>query len=172
MSTLKTFVAALTMLMLFGCASTPKFQNMIYSGKVSGKFNKFLVNEICVAGTTRGRHLSADKKFETSTEAFEAALKESLHAHGLFSDTGRFQLKAHILKILQPPGNFDMKVTTHVRYTLVDSTTDKIMFKETVISDYTAYSTDALMSDKRHRLANEGSGKTNIAQFLNQLSQL
>lgn len=65
-----------------------------------------------------------------------------------------------------------MKVTTHVAYTLVDSKSDKIVFKETIIADHTAFTAEALSSIKRRRLANEGSGKSNIAQFLNQLSQL
>jgi len=145
---------------------------MIYSGKVSGKYHQVLINGVAITGITRGRQLKTLKESEMSTEAFGAALKESLRAQGLFSENGRFRLKAHILKVMQPPGRFNMTVTTHVEYKLVDSTTDKIVFKTTVIADYTAGTGDALTSITRRRLANEGSGKRNIALFLDELSQL
>ena len=172
MNILKSFISALLILLFLGCSSTPKAQNMVYSGRVSGKFSQFLVNEISVVSTTRGGQLSADEKYEAGLEAFESALKESLLAHGLFNETGRFQLKVRIMKVLQPPGHFDLKVTAHVRYTLTDSRTGKVVFKETIISDYTAHSGDAVFLDNRRRLANEGAGKRNIALFLGQLSQL
>jgi len=161
-----SLIATLTVLLFVGCSSTPKSQNMVYSGKVSGKFNHFLLNGINSVSTTRGGQLSAEEKHEAGIEAFESALKESLLINGLFSDKGRFHLKVRILKVLQPPGHFDLEVTAHVMYTLADSTTGKVVFKETVISDHTAHSTDAFFLDNRRRLANEGAGKRNIALFL------
>jgi hypothetical protein len=65
-----------------------------------------------------------------------------------------------------------MEVITHVEYTLTDSATDKIVFNKTIIGDYTAATGDALTSITRRRLANEGSGKRNIALFLDEISQL
>jgi hypothetical protein len=88
MNEVKIFEVALTMLTLFGCAFAPKSQNMIYSGKVAGKFNKALINEVCVVSVTRGRQLNADEASETSIESFETALKASMQAHELFSDLG------------------------------------------------------------------------------------
>lgn len=172
MNPVKTIVCAATLLMLCGCASPPRARHMIYSGKISGKFNPALINAIAIAPTTRGRQLNAVSSAEFDTEAFDAALQESLRAHALFSDSARFQLQAHILKILQPPGRFNMKVTTHIEYTLTESATAKIIFKNTVIADYTAETGDTLTSIARRRQANEGAGMSNIAHFLEQLSQL
>ena len=164
MNTVKIIVETLILLMLLGCASAAKTQNMTYFGRVSGKYHPALKNEVGVAKTT-GRS-------EISNEAFGNALKESLRRKKLFSNSGRYQLEVKILKVTQPPGRFNMTVTTHVKYTLVDSTTNKIVFKETIVATHTAFTTDALTSMKRLRLANEGSAKRNIAQLLNQLSKL
>jgi len=172
MNPLQTIVCAATLLMLCGCASPPRARHMIYSGKVSGRFNPALLNAITTVPATRGRQLNAVSSAEFDTEAFDAALQQSLRAHALFSDSGRFQLQTHILKIIQPPGRFNMKVTTHIEYTLVESATAKSVFKNTVIADHTAFAPEALTSIKRRRLANEGAGRSNIAHFLEQLSQL
>ncbi|MDD2600101.1 MAG: hypothetical protein PHO37_12890 [Kiritimatiellae bacterium] len=169
---IKFLTAAVTLLMLGGCATPPSAENMIYTGKVSGKFNKALINEVSLAATTRSTSLAAITSSEISSETFDAALKESLQARGLYSESGRFQLQAHILKIVQPPGNFTMKATTHVQYTLVDRASGKVFFKESVIADHTAITSDAFTGIKRRRLALEGAGKGSIAQFLDQLSQL
>lgn len=172
MKQINFLAAAIAMLILSGCATSPTAGNMIYTGRVSGKFNKALLNEIAVTETTRGGPTATIKSTEIATETFDAALKESLQTRGLYSEAGRFQLQAHILKIEQPPGRFAMKVTTHVQYTLMEVASGKVFFKETVVADHTAITSDALTSIKRRRLALEGSGKGNIAQFLDQLSQL
>ncbi|MFA7172559.1 MAG: hypothetical protein WC340_03955 [Kiritimatiellia bacterium] len=172
MKQIKLLTAAITLLMLGGCATAPIAGNMIYTGKVYGKFNKVLINEVAVAKTTRAAPRAAIKSTEINSEAFDVALKESLRKHGLYWESGRFQLQAHILKIVQPPGRFDMKVTTQVQYTLVEIASGNVFFKETITSDHTAIASDAFTSIKRRRLALEGAGKGNIAQFLDQLSQL
>lgn len=169
---MKLMTTVLALLMLSGCTTAPRAENMIYTGKVSGKFNKALINEVAVAETTRAASLDAGKSTEIAIESFGAAVKESLLARGLYREGGRFQLQAHILKIEQPPGSFTMKVTTHVQYTLVESATGKVFFKETVTADHTAITSDALTSIKRRCLALEGAGRSNIAQFLDQLSNL
>ena len=172
MNTVKIIIATFILSMLLGCASAAKTQNMIYSGRVSRKYHQALKNAVGVAETTGGSETKSIGTSEISNEAFGKALKESLRKQDLFSEYGKYQLEVHILKVTRPLGRFNMTVTTHVEYTLVDSTTTKVVFEETIIADHTAITTDALTAIKRLRLANEGSAKRNIAQFLNQLSRL
>lgn len=77
-----------------------------------------------------------------------------------------------MVKVDQPMFGLDMAVTTHVKYTLVDSASGAKVLEETVVAPHTATFGDAAVGVKRLRLANEGSGKKNIDQFLDKLAAL
>ena len=77
-----------------------------------------------------------------------------------------------MLSVDQPFMGFDLEVTTYVEYSLVDSTNDSVIFKETIIAPYTATMSDAFAAIKRLRLANEGAGQKNIEMLLEKLSEL
>ena len=163
---------ALAILFLCGCASVPRYENMVYAGDVSGKYNRMLLNSVRLASTTRGRQHNAAPEVEFSADAFDDALLESLKAQGLYSDTGRFLLQAHVLKIEQPPGDFDMQVTSHVNFALSDTATGRKLFEEMIVTESTVLTSEALASVKRRCLANERSARANIARFLDKLSRL
>jgi hypothetical protein len=55
---------------------------------------------------------------------------------------------------------------------LVDQSTKKIILNSDINSDYTAKFGDALYGVKRLRLANEGSLRQNISQFIETISKV
>ncbi len=74
--------------------------------------------------------------------------------------------------IIVPLFGFDMTVTTRIRYTLVDTHTNQVLLEEVIAAPHTATTGDAFVGTTRLRLANEGSAKKNIQNFLNRLAQL
>jgi hypothetical protein len=65
-----------------------------------------------------------------------------------------------------------MTITTRVRYKLTDATDQSVLFDEVIMAPFTATVSDAFVAVTRVRVANEGSAKANIEQFLEKLSEL
>ena len=65
-----------------------------------------------------------------------------------------------------------MTVTMSVRYTLIESTTNKMIFSKLITSPYTATFSDAAMGVERLKIANEGSARENITTLVGELYQL
>ncbi|PKM04987.1 MAG: hypothetical protein CVV16_02235 [Gammaproteobacteria bacterium HGW-Gammaproteobacteria-6] len=158
-------------LYLFGCASGANVQQMTYHG-AQKTYAEPLQNNIAVTSTTGGSGTNPLWTSEISNEAYSDALKRSLQSQGLLSDNGQYQLSVKMLKVEQPLFGLDMRVTTHVQYTLTDKATNSIVLDETVIAPYTATIGDAFVAVTRLRMANEGSGKKNIEGLLAKLSAL
>ena len=69
----------------------------------------------------------------------------------------------------QPLIGFDMTVTSHIAYSLVRNATQEAVLQETIVAPYTATVGDAFLGVKRLQLANEGSVRENVRQFLDKL---
>ena len=104
---------------------------------------------------------------EVGNAEFREALLASLQNAGLASvDTGRFELTAILLDLGQPLMGFNLTVTSTVDYQLDDRLTGISVFEEVVTASYTAAFGDSLLAVERLRLANEGSIRANIEEFL------
>ena len=168
----KNLIILFMSIYLAGCASGAKLEYMAYQGS-KNDYPIELKNNVEVSSVVGGIKTNSLAKSEISNGAFLGALKKSLLSQGLFSEKGKYQLAAKIMRVDQPlVGGFNMEVTTHVVYILTDSSNSKIIFKEKIISSYTASATDAFIGANRLRLANEGSGKNNIELFLKKISSL
>lgn len=73
-----------------------------------------------------------------------------------------------MLGLVQPIMGFNMKVTSHVNYSVLEAQSGVSYFLTTVTAPYTAKVGDALAGIKRLRLANDGSIRTNIQTFINE----
>ncbi|MCE5972350.1 hypothetical protein LZA78_02440 [Sinirhodobacter sp. WL0062] len=102
---------------------------------------------------------------EISKEEFQKALEASIKRAGLYSDRGRYSLRADILSVEQPLVGLDLKVTMTVRYNLTDAN-GRIRFDETITSEYTATFSEAFVAIERLKKANEGVARENISKFL------
>lgn len=171
---LKLITLLFTSLFLFGCASSAKMHNMAYMGLATENknFDSSLNKSINVKESVGGKETNPAWTSEISNKEFTGAVKLSLSSRGLYSEKGRYKLGIHMIEVDQPMLGFDMTVTTHTRYTLVDSETGKVVFEETVIAPYTATIGDAFIGSERLKLANEGSGKENIKKMIEKLSGL
>lgn len=105
---------------------------------------------------------------EISKEDFQAALETSLRQAGIFSESGRYTLRADILSVEQPLVGIDLKVTMTVRYNLIDSA-GRIRFDKTLKSKYTADFSEAFVAIERLQKANEGAARANIQLLLKAL---
>ena len=63
-------------------------------------------------------------------------------------------------------------MTSEVEYTLVESSTNKVILREIIRTPFTAGMGDSVIAIKRLRLANEGSARVNIIAMLKRLSEL
>ncbi|MCI3953766.1 MAG: hypothetical protein K0R53_3266, partial [Burkholderiales bacterium] len=82
---------------------------------------------------------------------------------------GLYQVAAMIERVDQPVVALDMTVTTTVYYSLIERSSNKSVWSQTVTRSYTARMADAFLGSKRLRMANEGSAKANIQAFLEEL---
>lgn len=169
---MKLLSTAFVVLFLAGCATGAKMENMTYSGGAEGQitYDEPLKDQVAVESVAGGKKTNPAWTSEIDNVAFEGALKASLESQGLYSESGRYQLSAELLKVDQPMFGLDFTVTTYVKYQLLDTQTDKVVFSKTIAAPYTATVGDAFAGVKRLRLANEGSGKENIRKLLSELS--
>ncbi|HEX7027330.1 MAG TPA: hypothetical protein VF268_08820 [Gammaproteobacteria bacterium] len=156
---------------IFGCASPAKMENMVYQGNPK-TYTKELQKNVNVASVSGGKKTNPAWTSEINNDAFLGALKQSLLTQGLLADNGRYRLEVNLLSIDQPMFGFDMTVTTYVKYTLTDVKRNAVVMSETITAVHTATVGDAFAGVKRLRMANEGSGKKNIENFLDKLSGL
>lgn len=159
-------------LFLFGCTSGAKQESMIYAPAKAMNYDEALKKSVHVTTTRGGETTNPVWTSEISNDAFSEAVKETLLRQGLLSNNGKYKLEIILIKVEQPLFGIDFEVTTHIKYTLTDSSDSSIILNETVVASYTATFADAFVGSKRLRLANEGSGKENIKGLLQKLSEL
>lgn len=157
---------------LFGCAAGAKQENITYRSYQPATYAQELSKNVNVEPVSGGRETNPAWTSEISNSAFFGALRDSLAAQNLYSDNGRYKLQAALVAVEQPLFGMDMTVTTRIRYTLIDTQTNQTLLEETVVAPHTATVGDAFAGVKRLRMANEGSAKKNIQNFLNRLAQL
>ena len=172
MNKLKLLSLSLAVIFLYGCASGAKFQNTAYTEPSGLTYDEKLANNIGVFSVDGGEKTNPLWTSEISNEAFKEAVKLSLSNQGLLSENGEYQLKVKLLQVDQPLFGLDLEVTTNVNYVLTDTKTNKVVLDEVIVAPYTATMGDAFVAIKRLRLANEGSGRSNIEGFLKKLSAL
>jgi hypothetical protein len=110
---------------------------------------------------------------EIDSPDFGAALKQSLaNANLLGDESASYALRANLLRVDQPIFGLDFEVTSEVEYTLIESSTNKVVLREIIRTPFTAGLGDSVIGIKRLRLANEGSARVNIIAMLKRLSDL
>ena len=174
---LKTVVLAL---MLFGlqvlaaCSRPAETERMVVRPESSvSAVDPRLVGAIDLGEVSGGQETDPLWTPEIGTAEFREALRQSLAAHGLLSDTpgtARYRLDARIVEASQPLLSFDTTVETEIQYTLTDSETRQQPFVETVSSSSTVPMADDLIGHERIKAANERAARASIRRFLQRLS--
>lgn len=159
-------------LYLAACAAPADIGGMVVNTPASGTLTDPALNgAITVGSVTDGKDTSPLWTSQVASGDFASALEISLNNRGLLAPTrpGAFTLDANLLEMDQPFIGFDMTVTSHVSYSLIRSESKEPVLTEKVTASHTATPGDAFLGVKRLQLANEGSIRENIRQFLDKL---
>jgi hypothetical protein len=160
-------------LALSACAAPAKVENMVTTaGAAPAPANAAITEAICVTKVTGGQETNPMWTSEVDDAGFRAALEGSLRNNRLAAANAagcRYDLGANVLGLAQPAFGFDLLVTSHVNYSLLEHGSGNPYFLTTITAPYTATVNDAFAAVTRLRLANEGSIRTNIQMFLDEL---
>ncbi len=166
-------LVGLAALALSACASAAKVENMVASTTAGAPVaNSDLVEAICVTKVTGGQETNPLWTSEVDDASFRAALEGSLRNNRLAATSAercRYDLEANLLGLAQPIIGFNMTVTSHVNYSVRERQSGNPYFLTTVTAPYTATVGDAFAGVTRLRLANEGSIRSNIQKFIDEL---
>ena len=160
---------------LVGCASAARLDKMAVTNISQQKFSDRspFTKAIFLQGVSGGKETNPLWQSNVNNSEFEGALKVSMQAHGLLAvdeNRGRYLLNAKLVNLDKPFVGFDMKVTSTIRYTLTLKGRNNPMLDDSITASYTATVNDAFLGAERLRLANEGSIRENIRQFLKKLA--
>jgi hypothetical protein len=172
---IKRSLAAAALLMLGGCASGATVQGMtVTPTQLPGEVIPTEFQEtIGIGVVTGGEDTNPLWTSEVGNEEFKQALRNSLEVQDLYSgaDDSRYLLDAHFLNLDQPLIGFDATVTSSVKYRITERAAKRTVLEELVVSAYTAKMSDSWYGVERLKLANEGSIRDNIAEFIRRLSE-
>lgn len=166
---------AAALLLLGGCASGATVQGMtvtpadLPSRVVAAEFR----GDIGIGVVTGGEDTNPLWTSEVGNEEFKQALRHSLEIQDLYAgaEGSRYVLDAHLLDLDQPLMGFDTTVTSSVKYLLSERATRKTVLEELVVSAHTTEMSKSWYGVERLKLANEGSIRDNIAEFIRRLSK-
>lgn len=167
-------VLAVVVCTLAGCAtpSSPDGMTVTTLATTTSKVPEKLRSQIAVKDVIGGSETNPMMQSNIESSAFEGALDASLRNSGLGApnrQAGLYQLAATIKQVDQPVFGFSMTVTTTVYYDLIERSSNKSVWTQTVTRSYTAKWEDAFFGPERLRLANEGSAKANIQALIEEL---
>ncbi|EED26927.1 conserved hypothetical protein [Vibrio sp. 16] len=174
MNFFKTISVTLSAALLFGCALPAQVKNMKVDGAVNHQYDENLTNSVTIDKVSGGKWTNPLLQSEIGSDDFSTALKSSLQSQQLLAETENsvYALSADIVEVDQPLAGLDMTVTSSIQYRLIEKSSGKVLFNELITAAFTASTDDAFDGMQRLKIANEGSAKANIAQFLSQLSRL
>lgn len=155
-----------------GCASGAVSRNMVPKDLTVANLHPYSVM-VKVEG---GRETDATGPSQISSQAFKAAIVESLTTYGVFKTVlteGNidYNLEAAILNLQQPLFGFDMTVTIETAWKLTNLKDGSTVMRENLTNSYTATTGDAFAGATRLRLATEGAARENIRDALKKISE-
>jgi len=156
------------------CASPAEVNNMTVQpiASLSASSSSPFMNNMRLAEVSGGKETNPMWTSQVSGTAYELALRNSLEANNLILKSNpdpKFELHARLAELEQPFFGLDMTVNSKVSYDVVEIKTRKSWFDKEILASYTATFSDAAMGLVRLRLANEGSVRKNIEQFITEL---
>ena len=129
-------------------------------------------NAIALKEVTGGEETNPMWTSEVGSQEFKKALEESLRRTQLLTlpnTVGKYNLSVNLEKVDQPMFGFSFTVTSTTNYLLRNNETNDITFDQKISAPYTATFGDAAYGPTRLKLANEGSIRENIRQFIEKL---
>lgn len=164
--------AIVAAVVLVGCASPARIEQMQSSAPVAVRqaaTTSALRQELAIKDVTGGQDTNPLWVSNVGSTDFERALEASLRDAGLLSANrqgSKYQLTAHLQKLEQPLFGASLTVTATVQYTIIERSSGRTVFAQSIATPYTAAFNDAFLGTERLKLANEGAIRTNIARFI------
>jgi hypothetical protein len=167
--------AALALVAALGACATaadPGAMTVATPQAATAPFPAALQHAMCVRDVTGGEETNPLWVSKVDDKGFKTALSSSLDGAGLSAGSGTcaYPVDVHLLGLSQPSVGFDMTVTSHVNYKVYDASGQPFVLA-TIDAPYTATMSDAFAGVERLKLANEGSVRTSIQMFFDQLRQ-
>ena len=172
---LRLLLASALIALCTGCASPAQISGMLVTADqaTANTYDPQLRTNVRLSEVNGGDTTNPLWTSEIDAPDFGAALKQSLaNANLLGDESAPYALRANLLRVDQPIFGLDFEVTSEVEYTLMESSTNKVVLREIIRTPFTAGVGDSFIAIKRLRLANEGSARVNIIAMLKRLSDL
>jgi len=164
----------LSALVLAGCATAAKPMNMaaIDNSVVTIASTAPGYESVNVANVSGGSETNPLWTSEVSPTDFKLALEYSLTRRGYYSSDSEapLRLNAHLEDLRQPMIGASLTVTSRVRYEL-ENQSGEIVDQETITARHTTRFSEHLYAVERLRLANEGSIRENISQYMEHMQE-
>jgi hypothetical protein len=104
---------------------------------------------------------------------FQDALVRTLIAARLGSaENARFRLDANLQRMEQPFAGFAMTVTATIGYRLTETATGAVVYDNRLVTSGTATLDDAVMNDRRLKIANDRAIRANLRRLVEELYAL
>lgn len=169
----KTLAAIALAFALSACAAPARVDQMTVASPPAGAAvpDTALHSAVQVGDVTGGHDTNPLWKSEVGNSEFKGALEGSLKAEGVSADPrARYRLDANLVELDQPWIGLNLTVRSTVEYKLMEIATNSVAYDQRVTAEYTATVGDAFVAVERLRLANEGSIRKNISDFLKALT--
>lgn len=165
--------ALLCLSLLVGCASPVTVAGMTVTPDKVATPPVELASAVDVGGVSGGRDSGGFGTTHIGNDVFKEALEASLRGAGLLGDThARYVVEAKIVDIDSPSGFlpvFNARVTSRIRYTVIEKSTKRVVFDETIEAAHVSRMSDNWVGSERVRLANQGSARKSIASLIAKL---
>jgi hypothetical protein len=158
---------------LAACASPATVEGMsnLPSASQQAAMPSEIKSNIEMAVVTGGEPTNPLWTSEVGNEEFREALERSLRSAGALAPAGTaagYRLEASLVGIEQPIMGFNTTVTSTVDYRVSPIDGQGRTLQTVVVAPYTAKMSDSAFGVQRLRLANEGSIRENIREFIDQ----
>ncbi len=163
---------AVPVILLVGCASPARSSRMTYSPTSSLSYNSYFKNAVGIEKISGDYKNNPSWRAKISNEAFFDAVKRSLEAEGLFSDSGRYKLHITMQIADVPMMGIDLTSTISVNYILMDNINNYAVLNKSIGTTYTATLSQSPIAIYRLRMANELAAQLNIKGLLENVSEL
>lgn len=107
---------------------------------------------------------------QVSNESFRRALESSLDLTTILGEpTSPLVVDAAIESFEQPVITLSFTVTSTISYRVRSTRTGAVVWQDRVVAQHTTKFQESLVRSERFRIANEGSARANIAEFIRRL---
>jgi hypothetical protein len=130
---------------------------------------------IAISKVGGGEKMSVLLLPKVSSDDLQEALRLSLKQYGFLGTpdvTAPFRLEVFLIELKQPASGITMIVYSVIRYKLIRSSDDQVVYDDIITASYKGTVDDSLFGGQRAKIATERSVRANIVAFVEHLYSL